>query len=184
MASPSWRINRATSAFLPRVLSGISCSSNGSSDGRRRAYSCQPSSTQRGIFEPTAISLIRTAGLFLFARVLCAALLRTLPEAFEVIELARRHLHHMHHHVAQVEQRPLATFQPLATERAYALLLDLLQHVVCQGLHVAAGGTAGNHHEIGDAGLAAYIDGGDVGAFQVFQSTYDQLDQRFILHSL
>src|SRR5690606_15644279 len=145
MASPSWRINRATSAFLPRVLSGISCSSNGSSDGRRRAYSCQPSSTQRGIFEPTAISLIRTVRLFLFARVLCAALLRTLPEAFKVIELARRHLHHMHHHIAQIEQRPLAARQAFAAQRAHALLLDLCQHVLGQPPHTPQGTTPDDH---------------------------------------
>src|SRR3990167_269801 len=243
MASPSWRIIRATSAFLPRVVSGISTSSRDSSLGMRLAYSCQPSSTQRGIREPTAISLIRTAArpyscsgpgsapnsprpssppfthpklrrtnllsppaplpiypradgdqfdphrcaslFLLWARLgaeLRTALLSTLPQTLKVIELASCRQHHVNHDVAEVEQCPLAGIHAFSANWAYALLLDLLQHVVDQRLNVTARGAAGDQHEIGDAGLAAHVDGGDVLRLDFFQSADGQFDQLFALH--
>ncbi|MNW04905.1 hypothetical protein D3C71_2010690 [compost metagenome] len=84
--------------------------------------------------------------------------------------------------IAQVEQRPLARVQAFAAQRAHALFLDLLQHAFGQGLHMATGSTAGDHHEIGDAGLAAHVDGGDVLTFQVFQGRDGDLDEFFVLH--
>ena len=110
---------------------------SGSSDGRRLTYSCQPSSTQRGIFEPTATSLIRTVYSGSWA---CCARLCSAPchRRFEVVELASRHLHHVNDHIARVEQRPLAAVQPFAAERAYTLLLGLFQHVLGQRFDVPA----------------------------------------------
>ena len=111
-----------------------------------------------------------------------ATLFGALPETLEVIELPGRHLHDVNDHIAEVQQGPFAAVQPFAAERAHALLLDLLQDVLGQRLDLAAGGTAGNHHVIGNAGLAPYIDDHDVLAFQIFQRGNRQLDQCFILH--
>ncbi|MNT72027.1 hypothetical protein D3C72_2105870 [compost metagenome] len=91
-------------------------------------------------------------------------------------------MHHVYDHITQVQQGPLAAIQAFAAQRTYALFLDLLQHALGQGFHMTTGSTAGDHHEIGDAGLAAHVDGGDVLAFHVFQGRDGDLDDFFVLH--
>src|SRR5690606_35674216 len=115
--------------------------------------------------------------------VLCAALLRTAPQALQVVELARGRLHGMHYHIAQIEQHPLAGFHAFTADRAHTLLLDLLKDIVGQRLDVTAGRTTGNHHEVADPGLPTHIDNGTVLGLHIFQCGDCQLDQLFVLNS-
>src|SRR6185295_3588913 len=97
----------------------------------RRAYSAQASSAQPGSLALTARTL--SLGTRLFP---CRLHLDgeahglSAPDFLEVIELAHRGMHDVHHHVAEIDQHPLAALFPFHAVDARALLADALLHAV------------------------------------------------------
>src|SRR5690606_36918906 len=99
----SFATARLRSTPRPRGASGTSVMLSSKSRGSRLRYSSVPSRTQSGILPPAAISLRRMANGLGFG----GAAGTEPPQRFEVVELARGLLHHMHDDVAEIEQHPL-----------------------------------------------------------------------------
>src|SRR3990170_7556515 len=106
----------------------------------RRAYSAQAASAQSGSLPLSATTwslgtrlrlLFRGLGFaFLAHRLGFLAHRLAAPDLFEVVELAHRRMHDVHHHVAQVDQHPFAARLAFHAVDARALLADALLHAV------------------------------------------------------
>src|SRR3954467_3163653 len=82
--------------------------------GMRRAYSTQASSAQPGSLALTARTLsLGTRLLPCRLRLGGEAHRLSAPHFLEVVKLAYRGMHDVHHHVAEIDQHPLAGFLAL-----------------------------------------------------------------------
>ena len=95
------------------------------------------------------------------------------PQALERIELAHARQHHVHDHVAQVDQHPFGFALAFDAERHHAALLGELHDFVGHRFHVAGGGAGNDDEVVGDAGLAAHVDLDGILGFHFFQRCMD-----------
>src|SRR6185503_5013383 len=129
----------------------------------RRAYSTQASSAQPGSLALTARTL--SLGTRLLPRRLRLgdeAHGLSAPHFLEVIELAHRGMHDVHHHVAEIDQHPLAGLLALDAVHARAELADALLHVVCQRSDLSIGVAARDHHALEHGRHARGVEDDDV----------------------
>jgi hypothetical protein len=87
--------------------------------------------------------------------------------------------HHVHDHVVQVQQHPVAVALAFFAQRLDALGFDRFTDLVQHRVDLAIGGTGGDDHEVGDALLVANVDDLDVLGLDVFQGCHGNLDQLF-----
>ena len=80
------------------------------------------------------------------------------PQALQRVELAHPRQHDVGDHVAKVDQHPFGLALAFHAQRHHVEFLGELDHFVGNRLDVARGGAGGDHHEIGDAALAAHVD--------------------------
>src|SRR4051812_14618973 len=74
------------------------------------------------------------------------------PDLLQVVEAAHRRMHHVHHHVAEIDQDPLARRGALDAVDALAERLELVPHVVRKRLHLARGVAARDDHALEHGG--------------------------------
>src|SRR5690606_13242637 len=133
IASPSFATARLRSPLRPRAARGISVMLSSKSRGRRLRYSSVPSRPQPGLRPPAAINLSRMppspSGFVGTARA-------EPPQRFEVVELARGLLHHVHDDVAEVEQDPFGLIGAFHAIDRMAGFLRLLHHFIGHRLDV------------------------------------------------
>src|SRR4026208_1316038 len=97
----------------------------------RRAYSAQAPSAQPGGLALAARTLsLGTPRLFWFFSIDKANRLAA-PHFLEVIKLAHRGMHDVHHHVAEVDQHPIARLLAFDPVHARADAAAALPHPVC-----------------------------------------------------
>src|SRR5574339_617811 len=128
----------------------------------RFAYSAHASSAQPGSLPPSATT--RSLGTLLRLRFFLLLELDRLaaPDLLQVVELAHRGMHDVHHHVAQVHQHPLAAPFALHAVDAPAGLLDALLHAVGERLDLAVRVAARDHHALEHRGQARGVEHQDV----------------------
>src|SRR4051812_6685175 len=139
----------------------------------RRAYSSHALSAHAGSLALTA----RTRSLATSALLddaLCGGRLRQLhllaaPHFLEVVELAHRRMHDVHHDIAQVDQHPFAVAFTFNAVDACAVLADLFLDVVGQRLHLTRGIAARDHHALEHGGHARGVVDEDVVALDVLE---------------
>src|SRR5581483_3073382 len=102
----------------------------------RRTYSAQADSAQAGRRLLTARTRSLGTGLLRGLRPAQAHALAA-PHLLEVVELAHRRMHDVHHDVAEVDEHPFAVSLALDAEDARAERLELLLHVVGERLDLA-----------------------------------------------
>eukprot|EP01092_Planopodium_desertum_P003000 TRINITY_DN15154_c0_g4_i1.p1 TRINITY_DN15154_c0_g4~~TRINITY_DN15154_c0_g4_i1.p1 ORF type:complete len:319 (+),score=77.32 TRINITY_DN15154_c0_g4_i1:1023-1979(+) len=95
------------------------------------------------------------------------------PQALERVELAHARQHHVHDDVAQVDQHPFGFTLAFNTQGHDVDVLGEAHDFVGDGLHMAGRSTRYDHHVVGDAGLAAYVDLDRVLGLQVFGGLTD-----------
>src|SRR6185503_12744822 len=114
----------------------------------RRAYSAQASSAQPGSLALTARMLsLGTPRLLWFFSIDEANRLAA-PDFLEVVELAHRRMHDVHHHVAEIDQHPLAALFAFHAVDARALLANALLHAVGERPDLGIRGAARDHHAL------------------------------------
>src|SRR5438105_1555809 len=91
------------------------------------------------------------------------------PDLLEVIALAHRRMHDVHHHVAQIHQHPLAGLLALDAVDARAELDDALLYPVCKRLDLSIGVAARDDHALEHRGHARGVEDDDVALLHVLQ---------------
>src|SRR5262245_64540223 len=105
----------------------------------RRAYSAQACSAHGCSLALSARTLsLGTPPLLWFCRIGKTNRLAA-PHFLEIVELPNRGMHDVHHHVAEVDQHPLARLLALDPVHPRAELLDALLHAVCKRFDLPLG---------------------------------------------
>src|SRR5262245_58689564 len=147
--------------------------------GMRFSYSPHASSAQRGSLAATATTWsLATRGLP-SCRLLVHSHLLAAPDLLEVVELAHRRMHDVHHHVAQVDEHPFAVRLALHAVDARAVLAHALLHAVGERFYLAVGVAAREHHALEHGRQARGIEDLDVVALHVLE----RLDHHALLHA-
>src|SRR5687767_3644387 len=138
----------------------------------RFAYSAQACSAHAGSLALTARTL--SLGtlfcrrlLFLGGRVEAHGL--AAPDLLEVVELAHRRMHDVHHHVAEVDEHPLAGLLSLYAVHPRAELADALLHAIGERLHLAVGVAARDDHALEHGGHAGGVVDDDVAPLHILE---------------
>src|SRR5687767_2299648 len=145
----------------------------------RLAYSAQAASAQSGSLPLSATTwslgtrlclrlLFRSLGFAFLAHRLAT------PDLFQVVELAHRRMHDVHHYVAQVDQHPFAARLALYAVDARALLADALLHAVGERPHLGIRGAGRDHHPLEHRRQARGVEHLDVVAFHVLERFHDK----------
>src|SRR6185503_426539 len=135
----------------------------------RFRYSAQASSAQAGSLALTARTWSRGTPGFLLGRNLPETHGLAPPHLFQVVELAHRGMHDVHHHVAEVDQHPFAARLALDAVDARAVLPDLVLHAVGQRLHLARRVAARDHHALEHRGHARGVVDLDIAPLDVLE---------------
>src|SRR5438552_2648854 len=84
------------------------------------------------------------------------------PDLLQIVEIAHRRMHDVHHHVAEVDEHPLAARFALDAVDAHAVLPDFLLHAVRQRLDLARRVAARDHHALEHRRHARGVEDDDV----------------------
>src|SRR5687767_10803399 len=145
----------------------------------RFAYPAQASSAQPGSLAATATtwSLGTRPGFPGGLRLAPQPDRLAAPDFLEVVEVAHRGMHDVHHHVAQVDQHPLAAGLALDAVDARAELAHALLHAVGKRPHLAIRVTARDHHALEHRRQPRRIEHQDVVSLDVLE----RLDHQALL---
>src|SRR5688572_5086082 len=133
----------------------------------RFAYSAHAASAQPGSLALTATTCRRGTRLSFFGRFhrdRLAAL-----HFLQVVALAHRGVHPVHHHVAEVDQHPFAALLAFDAVHAAALLADALLHALGERLDLAVRLAARDHHALEHRRQARGVEHLDVAPLHVLE---------------
>src|SRR5438876_7155973 len=91
------------------------------------------------------------------------------PDFLQIVEIAHRRMHDVHHHVAEVDEHPLAARFALDAVDAHAVLPDFLLHAVRQRLDLARRVAARDYHALEHRRHARGVEDDDVAPLDVLQ---------------
>src|SRR6185436_1801169 len=138
----------------------------------RFAYSAQACSAQSGSLplSATTWSLGTRLGFLFWSFGLGFHLYRlSTPDFLQVIELAHRGMHDVHHHVAEIHQHPLAARLAFDAVDGRALLADAFLHAVGERPHLGIRGAARDHHALEHRWQARGVEHLDVVALHILE---------------
>ena len=99
------------------------------------------------------------------------------PEFFESVELAHPRQHHVHHHIGEIDEHPLAFARAFDAHGAEVVLLGELHHAIGDGFDVSIGIARCDDDDVGDIGEMPHVHDFDVDGLHVIECAVDDAQQ-------
>ena len=97
------------------------------------------------------------------------------PQLLEIVEASDFGAEDMHHHIAGIDQHPVALGHAFDVQIAVARLLQLVDELVGNGADMAVGAARGHHHVVGNRRLTIEVDGDDLLGLGIVELGYEMV---------